>query len=270
MSRSTLILILCGTLLATSSLCKAQESPRVGIDEHLGERIPLENLDFTDENGQPIALRSLFDKPVVLTLVYYRCPGICTPLLQELADVANKCEMEPGEDYRMVTISFEPNETAELARNKQANMIATLTNKQVSTDDWRFLTGDAENIQRITEAVGFLYTPDENKVDYVHAATVMFISTEGKIARYLNGTQFNPADFKMAVIDATEGRARSFMQKIQQICYAYDPEGRAYVLKVNRLILGATLLFVAGFGAFLLFRGLGRKQIETPVTGDAS
>ncbi len=266
MSRYMLLVTMCGALLATASVCPAQETARVGIDEHLGEILPLDSLHFGDENGEPVVLASLFDRPVILTLVYYRCPGICTPLLQELAHAIDNCDLTPGQDYRIVTISFDPKETAELARNKQTNMIASLKNKEVSTDGWRFLTGDAENVRKITEGVGFLYTPDRNNVDFIHAATVMFLAEDGKIVRYLNGTVFNPADLKLAVIDATEGRARSFMQKIQQICYSFDPEGRAYVLKINRLILGATLLFAMSFGAFLLFRGRGRRHVTAGAT----
>ena len=153
--RTVLNRMLCGIVLAMASVCVGQESTQIGIDEHLGEHIPLETLSFFDEDGRPIALKELFDRPIVLTLVYYRCPGICTPLLQELAKVADNCDLTPGEDYRIVTISFNPEETAELAKPKKANMLAELKNKQVPPEGWRFLTGDAENIGRITDAVGF-------------------------------------------------------------------------------------------------------------------
>ena len=154
----------------------------------------------------------------------------------------------------------DPKEAPDLAKNKQRNMLASMNNKRVSPDDWRFFTGNAENIREITEAVGFRYVADPNTVDFIHAATVIFLSQNGKIVRYLNGTRFNPADLKLAVLDASEGRARSFMQRIQKLCYSYDPKGRAYVLKVNRIILGATLLFATVFGAFLLFKGMGNKS----------
>jgi protein SCO1/2 len=270
MAGTTLRRALCSVVLATASLCAGQEPEQIGIDEQLGERIPLEALSFFDEDGEPLALQELFDRPIVLTLVYYRCPGICTPLLQEVARVADHCDLVPGEDYRLVTISFDPKETAELAQPKKVNMLAEMTNHQVPPDGWRFLTGDAENIRRITEAVGFRYAPDKNSVDFVHAATVIFLSPGGMIARYLNGTQFNPADLKLAVIDASEGRARSFMRKIERLCYSYDPEGQAYVLKINRLILGVTLLFVVVFVAFLVFRKVATRGGDGRMTGNAS
>ena len=139
-------------------------------------------------------------------------------------------------------------------------MIADAQNHEVSNVDWRFLTGDAENIKAITEAVGFHYIPDPNEVDFVHAATLIFVAKDGKIIRYLNGTRFNPADLKLAVVDATEGRARSFMQRIQKLCYSYDPQGHGYALKINRVILGVTLLFALCFAIYLYSRSLLRKN----------
>ncbi|MHC4443860.1 MAG: SCO family protein [Planctomycetota bacterium] len=262
MIRKTTLRIITGlAILSLWSVCWGQDAPRVGVEERLGSIIPLEELSFTDEEGKSIALKELFDRPVALTLVYYRCPGICTPLLQEKAWVADNCDLAPGQDYRMITISFDPKETADLAKTKKANMLDLIKAKQIPTDGWRFLTGDEKNIRKITEAVGFYYMPDRNKVDFVHGATIIFLSGEGKIVRYLIGTRFNPVDVKMAVLDASEGRARSFMQKMQQLCYTYDPEARTYVLQINRLILAATLLFVAVFVWYLL----RKKPVVGPV-----
>ena len=274
MRRMVIASMLCGVALAAATVCLGQEPEpqpqQIGVEEKLGEKLDLASYTFSDEDGQPVALKDLFDRPIVLTLVYYRCPGICTPLLQELTRVADLCELNPGEDYRILTVSFDPTETADLARLKKANMIAELKSKQVPPDGWRFFTGDADNIKRLTEAVGFHYIPDMNKVDFVHTATVIFLSPDGMIARYLNGTEFNPSDLKLAVIDASEGRARSFMQKIERLCYSYDPDGRAYVLQVNRLILAVTVLFVLVFGAFLTLKRRRKPQAGTPVTDVAS
>ena len=247
-----------------------QGGDEVGIEERLGDVLPLETFTFADEDGHPIVLKELFDRPVVLTLVYFRCPSICTPLLQELARNVNNCDLAPGRDYRIVTISFDPNETPELAKAKKKNFLGELGKKDVSPDAWRWLTGNEQTIRRITEAVGFHYVKDKNGVDYVHAATVMFLSKDGKIVRYLNGVQFNPADLKMAVIDATEGRARSFMRTVQAFCYGYDPVSRGYVLQFNRVILGVTVLFVMGFGGFLLFRKNRRSDSPREQRGEGT
>ncbi len=252
--KMTRIPIFPAALIALCAAGACAESDRVGVEERLGETIPLDRLHFTDEAGQPIALKDIFDRPIFLTLVYYRCPGICTPVLQEAASVIDKSDLTPGVDYRVITVSFEPEETPELAQNKKTNMIATLKSKTIPEDGWRFLTGDAENIRLLTESVGFHYTRDANGVDYVHTASVVFLSPTGKIVRYLNGLSVNPADFKMAVLDAREGRPRAIIQALQKLCYTYNPESRSYVLQINRIILGLTVLFVIGFGFWLLVR----------------
>ncbi len=243
---------------------------RVGIEEHLDSTIPLADLKFTDEDGNPVVLGDLFGKPVILTLVYFSCPGICTPLLNELSSVVQKSRLVPGEDFRMVTISFDPDEGYELAKLKRINMLGAMEKNVPAPEDWRFLVGDEENIRRIADAVGFRYVRDKNGIDFIHAASVMFLSPEGKIVRYLNTTRFNPADLEMAVIDAAEGRSRSFMQKVERLCYAYDPEGQSYVLKINRIILGITLVFILLFVGFLVLKKPGVRQPAHGSEGAAS
>ena len=121
-----LTLQICCVTLGLASVAAAQQPPRVGVEEHLGEVIPVKSFSFIDEQGEPIALQDLFDRPIVLTLVYFRCPGICTPLLQELVRNVDHCDLTPGEDYRLITISFDPSETADLAKLKKANMLEAL------------------------------------------------------------------------------------------------------------------------------------------------
>jgi protein SCO1/2 len=255
-----------GLVIALAAVAARGAPPEVGIEEHLGETLALDTYTLTDEEGEPIVLKELFDRPVILTFIYLRCPGICTPLLQELSKNVNNCDLTPGEDYRLVTVSFDPTEKADLAKAKQANMIASADKKEMTTKDWRFLTGDAETLKRLTDAVGFHYVKDKNQVDYVHAASVIFLSADGKIVRYLNTMTFNPADVKLAVLDASAGRARSFMQKIQALCYTYDPASRGYVLQLNRVILGITILFIVVFGGFLILRR-GRHVEPLPEDG---
>ena len=238
---------------AETSVPPPVDTARVGIDEKLGQKIPLDTLTFKDEDGKSIPLKSLFDKPVVLTLVYYRCPGTCSPLLNELSRLVQLSSYKAGEDYRMVTISFDPREDEDLASMKRTNMLKAMTQKKVPEDAWRFLTGDEKNIAAITDAVGFRYREDINGQDFVHATTLIFIGTDGMISRYLQGLRFTPADFEMAVVDATEGRARSFMKKVQRLCYTFEPENSGYVLQLNRIVLAATLLFIGGFVVFLRF-----------------
>ena len=250
---SALFGAICLVAVVNAARAEAPAPNVVGVEERLGERLPLADLTFNDEDGKPIKIGQFFDRPVVLTLIYFRCPGICTPLLRELARVVQLSSMTAGKDFRMLTIGFDPDEGPELAKLKRENMLKSMDKKPIPADTWRFLTGDATNIRKLTEAVGFKYKKDENGQDYIHAATLMFLGKGGLICRYLEGTQFNPADFEMAVIDASEGRYRSFMRHIQRLCYSYEPTSHSYVLKLNRIILGATLLFVFAFIAFLLF-----------------
>jgi len=241
----------------------------VGVEQHLGAYLPLDELTFTDEDGRQIVLKELFDRPVVLTLVYFRCPGICTPLLNEVARISDVCDLVPGKDYRLVTISFDPSETPDLARRKKENLLATMNRYKVPADGWRFLVGDERNIKRITDGVGFRYMRDRNKVDFIHSAAVIFISKEGEISRYLTGVEFNPPDWKMAVLDATAGNARSFMQSMQKLCYAYDPTKGSYILAVDRIVLGVSLLVVVVFVIFLVRRKPGPPPAVDPSRGNA-
>ena len=228
------------------------DSKTVGIDEQLGKTIPLD-LTFNDEQGKPVTLRSLIDKPTVLTLVYFRCPGICSPLMHEVAATVDEMDLEAGIDYDLITVGFDAREGPDLARVAKKNLLAGMDNK-IPDESWRFLTGDERNIAALTGSVGFLFRKKDQ--DFEHPGTVIFLSEEGKIVRYLGGLKLLPADMKLAVYDAAEGKARSFMQQVQALCYSYDPEGKTYVLKVNRIVLFVTLFLL---GVFLLFLLLKRK-----------
>jgi protein SCO1/2 len=222
----------------------------VGIDEKLGETIPLD-LEFIDHHGSPVVLRDLMDKPTILTLVYLRCPSICSPLLHEVARAVDKSDVIPGEDYELITVSFDITDNTDLSSTARNTLLQEIE-REMPADSWQFLTGEEDSIARLTDAVGFRFRREEQ--DFSHAGTVMFISPEGKIVRYLAGEKILPANFKMAVIDAADGRPRSLVQRLQKLCYAYDSEGQTYVLKANRIILLVTLPLVGLFLGVLLFK----------------
>lgn len=225
----------------------------VGIDEHLGQTIPMDMV-FNDEDGNSVKLSDMIDKPTVLTLVYFRCAGICSPLMKELAHTVDEVDLVPGVDYDLLTVSFDDQDTPEMASNRKAALYREME-KKISPESWHFLTGEGENIRALSNAVGFNFKRD--KQDFLHAGTVIFLSPEGKIVRYLPGLEMLPFDMKMAVNDARDGNARSLMQKLQQICYSYDPDGRKYFFNFNRMILWVTL---GGLGIFLAFLLLKRKK----------
>lgn len=217
---------------------------KVGIVEQLGETLP-SDIMLKDEDGNDVALTSLLRQPTVLTLVYFRCPSICGEVINELGKTVDELEkVQPGRDYDLITVSFDPREDHEMAKKGKAEFLKRVKT-DVPPDAWRFLTGDQENIDKLTKAVGFLYVKE--KEDFMHAGTVIFLSKEGKIVRYLGGMEMLPFHMELAINDARAGNARSFMQKIQQLCYVYDPEGKTYALQVNRIILFVTLSGVAIF-----------------------
>ncbi len=235
---------------------RAEEAEAVGIDEKLGATLP-QGLMFNDEAGKPVELRSLIQRPTILTLVYFRCPSICGPLLNELANTVDEVDdLAPGNDFDLITVSFDPAENPEMARNGKTNLLKRIK-RDVPEDAWRFLTGEAESIKRLADAVGFRYKRTKDGQDYDHAGTVIFVSKEGKIVRYLGGLAMLPFDMKMAVNDARIGKERTIFQKIQSLCFGYDPDGKRYTLLVNRIVLFVTLL---GIGIFALVLFLKRRR----------
>ena len=243
---------------------------KIAIEEKLEAVIP-EGLMFRDEDGNEVELRSLITKPTALLLVYLRCPNVCSPLMREVAHTVDEMEIEAGIDFNLITVSFDARETPQLARTGKVNLLAGMKTK-IPPESWRFLTGTGENIRALSETVGFYFKRD--KEDYLHDSAVIFLTKDGMVVRYLwPGKQrtkedrntmvpaYLPADMELAFNDARDGNARSFMQRIQSLCYAYDPEGRAYVFKVNRIILVVTLFFASIFAAVLLIK---RKKNPKP------
>lgn len=230
----------------------------VGIDEKLGEYVPL-TLSFHDENGKTISLKQLIYKPTILSLVYYRCPGICNPLLSGLAEVIDRLQLEMGRDYNVLTISFDPRDTPEIAIEKKKNYL-TILKKEHAEESWRFLTGDPENINKLTDAVGFKFTRDGD--EFIHSAALIILSPDGRVIRYLYGITFLPFDMKMAFTEASEGRIGPTIRRALLFCYKYDPKGRRYALNITRLA-GTTIIFFAmAFFAYLTITGRKRKRNE--------
>jgi protein SCO1/2 len=257
--RITLALVLALAIVPA----RAGEAPTV--DRKLGTTVPLD-LTFTSETGQEVTLAEVITKPTVLSLIYYRCPAACTPLLRAIAKAVDGCDLEPGTDYQLLSISFDERERdkLEVVRTAKAALLGDMK-KKIPPASWSFLTGKAAAIEAIKEAVGFRTVKDGD--DFLHPLAIMFISPEGKLTRYLNPTrtataiQVLPADLTLAIMDASDGRVGTFMQKLERLCYGYDPEESTYIFHINRLILAITAVFVLVFGAFLL---LIRRKAPPP------
>ena len=234
----------------------------VGIDEQLGKSIPLQEY-FVDENGNRVLLKDLFTKPTVLSFVYYNCPGICSPLLMEMSDIINKSEMVAGVDYNVVSISMDELETPKDATERKQTFIKAL-DKNIPPESWKFLTGDSATIKKVADAAGFYFK--RNGKDFLHAGAFIFVDNNGKICRYLfpsysekRGFGILPFDFKMSVIETSEGKISPTMAKVLQFCFSYDPEGQTYVLNFTR-IFGAGILIIIGIFAIVYLRVKPKKD----------
>jgi len=233
----------------------------VGVDENIVEMCPM-NITFSDEYGKPVNLGQLINgKPTVVSLVYYRCPGICSPIMNGMSEVIDRLDMEAGKDYNVVTISFDPREDYLMASEKKKNYLASFKNKQVDENTWRFLTGDSTNIAKICNALGWKYIKQGD--DFAHGAAIMILSPEGKVVRYLYGVEYLPFDFKMALTEASEGRTGATISKLMKLCFSYDPEGRKYVLDFTRVSGGIVLLLMSVFVVYLVVK---RKKSDSSNT----
>lgn len=215
--------------------------PEIGIVEHLDEYLPTD-IYVMGEDSQKVVLTDLIDKPTIVNYVYYRCPGICSPLMEGLAEVMDKSDLVAGVDYQVLTISFDPKETIDLGIRKKNSYLNLVNKKEQIAKGWHFFVSDSASIVKGTNAVGFKYKRTGN--DFLHAASVMVISPDGKITRYLNGLYFLPFEFKMAIIEASKGQSGPTINKILQFCYSYDPVGQTYVLNVTK-VAGILILFIA-------------------------
>jgi protein SCO1/2 len=228
-----------------------------GILEKLGEPAALDSV-LLDEEGREVTLRALIDKPTILTLNYFRCAGICTPLLNGVVETLNRIKLAPGVDFQVITVSFDPTDTPEIARQKRTNYLKQIT-RPFPPSGWRFLTGSAAATRAVADSVGFHYRAVEG--GFVHAGVIISLTPAGMVSRYLYGTDFLPADVEMAVREAAAGQVRPTISRILSFCYSYDPQARRYTLNVTRIAGGATLLLAGGFVVLLLTtRSRSRKS----------
>lgn len=215
----------------------------IGVVEHLDDYLP-DSISLINENGEQVWLSDVIDKPSIINFVYYRCPGICSPLMEAVAGVMNKSEMVPGEDYQVLTISFDPSETIDLGIRKKKNYLGLMSEEKAAQakNGWLFFVSDSASIARATNATGFKYKKTGN--DYLHAASLTVVSPGSKITRYLNGMNFLPFEWKMAIVEASKGQSGPTLNKVLRFCFTYDPAGQTYVLNFTK-VGGAVIMFFA-------------------------
>lgn len=239
-----MISVLTGIAQAVVNPAATDDDVEIGVVEHLDTYLP-DSISLINEEGEQVWLSDLIDKPTVLNFVYYRCPGICSPLMEAVAGVMDKADVEPGEDYQVLTISFDPGETIDLGIRKKKNYLNLMNNPdkvEKAKSGWKFFVSDSASIVNVTNATGFKYKKTGN--DFTHAASLIVVSPDGKITRYLNGLYFLPFEWKMAIVEASKGQSGPTVNKVLRFCYSYDPEGQTYVLNVTK-ISGTLILFFA-------------------------
>jgi protein SCO1/2 len=243
----------------------------VGIDQNLNAQIPLE-LKFKDETGQTVRLGQYFrQKPVVLALVYYECPGLCDLILNGLSHTMQQISLNVGSDYEVVTVSFDPKDTWQLATAKKANYIEKY-NRPGAKEGWHFLTGDQASIKSLTETVGFHYNYDPISKQFAHASAIYVLTPEGKIARYFYGIEYKPRDFRLGLVEASANKIGTPADQVLLFCYHYDPTTGKYgmaVTQVTRVLGTATVLLLGGF-VFIMLRRERHASSEVRGAGRVS
>ena len=244
-------------LLITFSVIHAQQEAEIeiGIIEKLNQYIPMDAM-LVNENGDTVIIGDLIDKPTILNFVYFRCPGICSPLMDGLSDAMEGTDLVLGRDYQALTISFDARETTDLAIRKKNNYLNLMKKKEEAEKGWLFFTSDSASISRLTGATGFRYKPTGN--DFIHAATLIILTPEGKISRYMNGIYFLPFELKMSIIDAGAGKSGPTINRLLQYCYSLDPQGQNYVLNITKI--SATLIIFMALVLFIILLFYRKKK----------
>ena len=245
----------------------------VGIDQKLNQQLPLE-LNFRDEAGQTVQLGQYFgQKPVVLAFVYYDCPMLCTQVLNGMLESFRVLPFTMSKEYEVVTISFDPRETPQLAASKKQKYVGYLPAKMQAdaSAGWHFLTGDAESIRQITEAVGFKYHYDEATKQFAHASGIMVATPKGKLSRYYYGISYSARDLRLGLVESAENKIGGPAEALLLYCYHYDPATGKYGAAVMNLIrAGGVLTILTILGMFFLLRRRNPARLKLKTGGATS
>jgi protein SCO1/2 len=267
-------------LLITAGAARAQGNPvqnlnptrDMGIDQKLNARVPLD-LTFRDDAGKVVRLRDYFGKkPVVLALVYYKCPRLCQLMLDGMVESLNGLKLTAGKDFSVVAVSIDPTETPAIAADKKREMVEVYGRKGSETG-WHFLTGEDSQIKPLAQAVGFRYVYDARTKLYAHAAGIQVLTPTGRVFRYLNGIQYNPTTLRFALVEASQGKVGTVVDKALLMgCFEYDPTTGKYGIAIVKLLQVAgvmTFLILAGF-VTAMFRLDRRRERERAASAAAA
>ena len=246
--KRSFVLVLLATALAWIPAKKTfADYKDANVVEHLGKTLPL-NLKFKDSEGKEVLLKDLINKPTVIDFCYYRCAGICTPLMAEISNVIGKVEMQPGKDYDIISISIDQNETPAIAARKKRSMIG-LVDRKIPQNSWRFLTGDSLNIAKLTAVAGFHFK--RTLGGFLHKGILVFVDKNGKICRYVHpgytsrgDFQILPNDFKMSIKEAEMGSVTSTIANVLQTCFSFKPQGKDMLVLSLVVATGLMVIFM--------------------------
>ena len=238
----------------------------VGIEQHLDAQVP-PDLTFRDDTGRTVKLGDYFGhKPLILNLVYYNCTMLCGEALAGLASAMRLVKFNVGDQFDVVTVSFDPRETPEMAAAKKIDYVKRYGRANAAAG-WHFLTGEPDSINALTKAVGFQYQYDARTNQYAHATAIMVLTPQGRISRYFYGVDFPPKDLRMGLVEASQGKIGNVVDAVLLYCYHYDPETGKYgamVANILRLAAAATILMLGGliFTLWRLDRSVTRRTIH--------
>jgi len=236
--------------LATAAAVLPPGLRNVSLEQRLNQQVPL-NLTFRDDSGREMPLSSYFGgKPVILAMVYYQCPMLCTQILNGLAISLRAMSLESGRDFEVVAVSIDPTETPDLAARKKTEYLRRYAK---SSTGWHFLTGAEPQIHQLAEAVGFRYAYDPRTKQYAHASAIMVLTPEGRLSRYFYGIEYAPRDLRLGLVEASQGRIGSPVDQVLLYCYHYDPTTGKYSAIVMNIIRLAGAFTIVIFGSLLVW-----------------
>lgn len=233
-----------------------RQEQTVGLDEQLGAKIPLD-LVLRDEAGKPVRLGDMLTVPTIILPVYYSCTNVCFSLQARIAGALPNIGSRPVEDYRVISVSFDENETPAIA-SRSKKMYLSAMKKPFPEEGWRFLTGDAAAILKFTDAIGF-HVQRQGR-DFLHPVASLVVSPDGTIVRYLYGTTILPKDLALALVEAKTGVTGVSIRKLMEYCFTFDPKGKTYVFNLLRVSASVVIISAGGFLAFLFLSGKKRTH----------
>ncbi len=257
MKKISIFLLIMGMIRLLMPLSMVADDTELGVYEQLDNYIP-GDVVLVSEDHEKINLLDFIDKPTVLVPVYYECPGICSPLLEGVAEVISRADLELGKDYQVVTFSFDHTEGSDLARAKKMNYSRLVSGNNDVANGWLWFTADSSNVYKLLNSIGYKVKKEGD--EFIHPGAIVVLSPDGKITRYLHGTYFLPFDLKMAVAEASRGKSGPTINKVLQFCFSYDPKGKKYVFNITKI--SGSIIILMALGLFMtLFLKRNRKKI---------